>query len=399
MEHSDVSVLGAEVARRVTADSQTKARRLLFVVNDCGFFLSHRAPIAIAAMERGYEVHLAALDDGKRHDVECLGIAFHPIAIARHGLSPVSDARLLGRLLGLFRRLRPDVVHAVTIKPVLYGAAAARLAGVPAFVAAFSGTGYLFEQAGLLRAVLRGTVRPFLKLALRHRNARVIFQNSADRARMVASGLVDEGSTSLIAGSGVDLEKFRPMPEAAGPPVVLFAGRLLWPKGVGVFVDAARIVKKSGRAARFVLCGRPPEHNRDAVDVAQIETWRDEGLVEWWGHRDDMTDALAASHIVCLPSHYGEGVPKILIEAAAAGRPVVTTDWPGCRDAVEDGVTGFLVPVRSSTDIAGKIVRLIADADLRITMGRAARRKAEIEFDVNDVIDKTMAIYDELIGR
>ena len=374
-------------------------RRLLFAVNDCGFFLSHRLPLAESARGAGYDVHVAALDDGNAPELTRRGIAFHPLPVDRHAMNPLAELRLQAAFLRLLRRLRPHIVHNVAIKAALYGGIAARLAGVPASVAAVAGTGYLFENAGWKRALVRGALSPLFRFAMSHPNGKVIFQNSDDAARFASAGFVTQERTRLIPGSGVNLREFRPVPPPQGAPTILFAGRLLRSKGVEIFAKAARLLREQAIEARCVVCGSPPAHNRDAVRKEELEAWMRAGHIEWWGHRTDMAAVLAGANIVCLPSHYGEGLPKILIEAAAAGRPVITTDWPGCRDAIEDGVTGFLVPVKSPEALAARLAELCANRGLAERMGAAGRKRAEAMFDIDDVIRRTLAIYAELTSR
>jgi glycosyltransferase involved in cell wall biosynthesis len=224
----------------------------------------------------------------------------------------------------------------------------------------------------------------------------VIVQNSDDQALLIDRRLARPSQIRLMRGAGVELDVFRDTPEREGAPIVAFAGRLLWSKGVGEFVAAARGLKHRDVAARFVLVGEPDRENPDLVPVETLNEWEADGIVELWGKRDDMPEVLAAVHLVCLPSVYGEGVPKILLEAAACGRAVVTTDWPGCRDAVRSGETGLLVPPGDSERLQAALERLVTDPELRRTFGRAARRLAEQEFDVKAIVAATLAVYHEL---
>jgi glycosyltransferase involved in cell wall biosynthesis len=224
----------------------------------------------------------------------------------------------------------------------------------------------------------------------------VVVQNESDRTELIRRRLARPGQIRLMKGAGVDLSVFLPRAEPEGVPIAAFAGRLLWDKGVGAFVEAARELRHRGVAARFVLIGEPDADNPSAISGATLEEWGREGIVECWGRQKDMPAALALIHVLCLPSTYGEGVPKILLEAAACGRPVITTDWPGCRDAVEDGKTGLLVPPGDPTALANALNRLLTDASLRRRLGGAARALAEREFDVQKVVEATLALYAEL---
>jgi len=377
--------------------------KVLYVVNEAHFFLSHRLPIARAARAAGWDVHLAApadhvwAPDGFGVDeVRAAGLVFHEIPVSRRGTNPLRDARTLWALYRLYRRLRPDLVHHITIKPVLYGGIAARLARLPAVVNAVPGLGRVFVARGLRAALLRRAVTFAYRLATGHGRSRVIVQNPADAERLVGAGAVAAGRIVLIRGSGVDLEEFAATPDPGGTPVVILAARLLWEKGVGEFAAAARRLRERGVEARFALLGDCREAMPDAVPRAWLAARADEGVLEWWGRRTDMARVMAGCHVVCLPSSYGEGVPKVLIEAAAAGRPIVASDIPGCREIVEDGRNGLLVPPRDADALADALERLIGDRDLRERMGREGRRIAEASFSEGAVVARTLEIYREL---
>jgi len=360
--------------------------RLLYVVNNAAFFLSHRLPIAVAARKAGFDVHVATPPGEAARRIAEAGFPFHPIRLRRGGKSPVGALVALLSLWRLYRRLHPDVVHHVTIKPVLLGGIAARLACVPAVVHAVSGLGYAFLAGGALRTAARALYR----FAFGHGNLRVIFQNPDDREEL---DMLPKEKSVLIRGAGVDLDEFRPSPEPSGPPVVLLPARMLKDKGVGEFVEAARALRGT---ARFVLCGAPDPANPNTVTRETLEVWQREGAVEWWGHKDDMPNVLRQCHVVCLPSYYKEGLPKALLEAAASGRPIVTTFVPGCREAVKEGVNGLTVPPRDVEALVAALRALIEDPDLRASMGAKGRRIAEEEFSVEEVARRTLEVYREL---
>jgi glycosyltransferase involved in cell wall biosynthesis len=242
-------------------------------------------------------------------------------------------------------------------------------------------------------------LRPLLGLLMAGRKSRVIVQNPTDQALLCRLGIVNPRQVTLIRGSGVDTDRFAPCPEPAGKPIVMLASRLLWPKGVGVFVEAARQLLRAGVEARFVIVGEGDEENPSSIPRSQLEAWNAEPGIEWWGRQTDMPAIYGQAQIVCLPSHYGEGVPKALIEAASCGRPIVTTDAPGCRDIVEQGINGYLVPVRDSAAVAEAIQRLLGDPDLRLRMGRAGRNRVQKIFSIDRVIAETLAVYGALHGR
>ncbi|SEJ80575.1 glycosyltransferase family 4 protein [Achromobacter sp. NFACC18-2] len=373
------------------------ARRcLLFVVNNPAFFMSHRVPVALAAQKAGYDVHVATMDGPAVADIQALGMTHHAIPMTRSGKHPLQELGTLLALIRLFRRLRPDVVHLVTIKPVLYGGIAARLTRVPGMVAAISGLGFVFLSNSLKMRMVRAVVARLYRIALGHPNSRVIFQNANDRDLLKSLGAVRDDQVVIIRGAGVDLQAYTPSPEPPAPPVVVtMVARLLRDKGVQEFVQAARLLRERGVPVTMQLVGGLDAGNPTSATQADVDAWQREGCVQALGERTDVAALYAAAHIAVLPS-YREGLPKSLIEAAACGRAVVTTDVPGCRDAIEPGVTGLLVPVRDAKALADAIARLAGDADLRQSMGAAGRALAEREFDIDQVARTHVALYDAL---
>jgi len=371
---------------------------LLFVVNVDWFFLSHRLPIALEAMRQGYQVHIATGLTDKQGELQRNGLVVHPLALDRSSAGLGNAWRTMVQLWRIFRAVRPDLVHLVTIKPVLLGGLVARLAGVPAVVAAVSGLGFVFVAKGVKASARRWLVGGLYRLALGHHNLKVIFQNPDDRASLARLAHLPRRKVAMIRGSGVDLTQYGVMPTPPGMPVVVLAARLLADKGVLEFVQAARLLRQRGCNARFVLVGTLDTANPTSFTDADVTAWVHDGVVEWWGHRADMPQVLAATQLVVLPS-YREGLPKILIEAAACGRAVVTTDVPGCRDAIDPGITGVLVPVRDAAALANAMETLI-DNPLRCqAMGDAGRALAEKAFDVRQVVAAHLQIYQELIGK
>jgi glycosyltransferase involved in cell wall biosynthesis len=368
---------------------------LLFVTNIPEFFLSHRLPLAIGARNARFTVHIATGPGSACQEITKLGFVHHLFPLSRSGRNPLAELRTLWGLYRLMRKIRPDLVHLVTIKPVLYGGLMARLSGVPAMVAAISGLGTVFVDRDQKRSRIRRGVEWLYRVALGHSNAKVIFQNPDDRAALIGMGAVSKEKTALIRGSGVSLAAYSMRPEPEGVPVVTFAARLLEDKGVREFVAAARVLRKRGVVARFWLAGSPDPGNLTSITEKELSRWSKDGFVEILGYRSDIPNLFANSNIIVLPS-YREGLPKALVEAAACGRAVVTTDVPGCRDAIEPESTGLLVPVRDALALADAIQFLIENPDRRKQMGVSGRALAEREFAIEKVVDAHLAIYHEL---
>ena len=374
------------------------SRKLIFIVNVDWFFLSHRLPIALEAIRQGYEVHIATGLTNKLGALRSHGLIVHPLSLERSGAGLANACKTGMQLWKIIRTVRPDVVHLVTIKPVLLGGVVARLARVPAVVAAVSGLGFVFMARGVAAAVRRTAVGALYRVALGHSNLRVIFQNGDDLHSLGQIVHLSTQKVSIIRGSGVDLTRYHPLPLPGGVPVVILAARLLADKGVGEFVLAARLLRQRGANAEFVLVGTVDPANPTSFTNKEVSEWVHSGAVTCWGQRADMPAVLAAARCVVLPS-YREGLPKILIEAAACGRAVITTDVPGCRDAIESGLTGILVPVRDVDALADAIQTMLNNPSLCQAMGDAGRRLAEKAFDVKQVVAAHLQIYEELIAR
>jgi glycosyltransferase involved in cell wall biosynthesis len=342
------------------------------------------------------EVILLSPPDEYSPRLEAAGFRWIPFPMSRQGMNPFYELLTIWRLFQLYRREKPDLVHHFTIKCMLYGSLAAWLASVPA-VNTVTGLGYAFAQTDWRGRILNSFVRAAYRFVLR--GTQVIFQNPDDRAEFVRERLVDSAHATLIRGSGIELSLYNPLPEPDGQPLVLMAARMLRDKGVAEFVEAARRLRTSGLVARFALVGDTDAGNPAAIPHWQLKAWQEEGAVEWWGWRDDMPAVLASAHIVCLPSYYKEGLPRLLLEAAACARPIVTTDTPGCREAVRHGVNGLLVPPRDAAALAESLRTLIVDPDLRVRMGHAGRRMAEEEFNIERVNAATLEVYDKALHR
>ena len=369
-------------------------KRLLFVVNVDWFFLSHRLPIALAAQAAGYEVHLACQFTEKGKSVKQHGFVLHELRLERSGTSLFKELKTVFAIRGLVKKVQPDLIHSVTIKPVLYTGLATRFSDI-AQVASISGLGFVFISEGFKAYVVRKLVSLFYKVALRRDNTKVIFQNPNDKELFISEGIIKPNQAIIIKGSGVDLNKYEVVDQPDGEPVVMLLARLLVDKGVGEFVDAARLLKFQNISCRMVLVG-DIDDNPKSVSITQLKNWVDDGLIEYWGFSENVSETYAKSNIVVLPS-YREGLPKSIIEAAACGRAVITTDVPGCRDAITPAVTGLLVPVKDAAALAEAIAKLCVDHDLRHQFGVAGRLLAQTEFDIDSVVNQHLALYQHLL--
>lgn len=371
--------------------------RLLYLITEDWYFWSHRLDLARAARDAGFDVTIATrvTDHGKQIQEE--GFHLIPISLFRRSRNPFRELSAITELVGIYRCVRPHLVHHVAMKPILYGSLAAWVVQVPATLNAFAGLGYLFMNSERQRGGLHWLMTAALRLAIGKSGSTVLFQNEADRDELVQTGIVRLAHTRVIAGSGIDVTAFSVKPSPQGTPLVVLPSRMLWDKGVGEFVQAARILKGNGVDARFVLVGRCDEDNPADIGREQLARWVGEGTIEWWGHRNDMSAVYEGATLVVLPS-YREGLPKVLLEAAACGKAIITTDVPGCRDIVKDGVNGVLIPPRDSSTLATSIANLLSDQHARETMGVRSREMAVAKWAGPKISEQVLSLYHELLN-
>ena len=382
------------------AQSGCHRLKCLLFANTDWYLYNFRRSLAAALIDAGHEVLLVSPPGPYGEKLRALGFRWTPAPMQRESLNPLRELALLFWLWRLALAERPQLAHGFTIKCAVYGGLAARFAGA-ARVNSVAGMGYVFISDAPKARLLRPIVRALMRLALGGERARLILQNPDDVRFFERTGISPRARIRLIAGSGVDCARFLPPApgheRAAGEALrVVLAARMLWDKGVDEFVNAARLLKAENRNLRFVLAGSPDPGNPASIPEQALLEWQASGLVEWLGHVDDMPTLLAGADIVALPS-YREGLPKSLIEAAACARPLITTDVPGCREVVTNGVDGLLVPARDATALARAIARLQDDPALAHRLGLAAREKALAEFDERIVIARTLAVYDEVV--
>jgi len=382
----------------MTASGDRMSKIILFANTDW-YLYNFRRSLALAVRAAGHNVLLISPPGEYGARFRDLGLRWEPLpAMDRRSLNPLRELRALAELFALFRREQPELVHNFTIKCAVYGSIAAMLTGVPARINAVAGLGYVFASNERRARLLRPVVRALMRFALRGRRARLILQNHDDARMFLDHGLIEDARVRVIAGSGVDCNRFVPRTRTRNdPPRVLLAARLLWEKGVKEYVQASRTLRAQGRRIRFLLAGASDPGNPAAVPEAAVRGWVDEGIVEWIGHVDDMPALFASSDVFVLPSYYREGLPKSLIEAAACATPLITTDMPGCRDVVIDGVDGLIVPPRDADALGTAIARLLDAPELARKLGLAARAKTLAAFDERIVIRRTLETYEEVL--
>lgn len=375
-----------------------RARRVLFVITEDWYFCSHYLERALALQAAGVEVGVATRLRAHADVIWNAGFRAFPIEFNRQGLNPFRELRCAAHLRKIVREFAPDICHHVALKPIVIGTLVARWLGGLPVVNAPTGMGYVFTSNTLKARLLRPIAKTVLRWLLNPKGSKVIIQNQDDLQTLVSWGCVTPENAFLVRGAGVNVARFHPKAEPPGQVVITLVARMLKDKGILEFIAAARMLKARGINARFRLVGGPDSGNPSTLDHETLSSLAEEGVTEWAGHLKDVRSALDASHIVCLPS-YREGMPKALLEAAAAGLPLVSTDVPGCREIVRHGVNGLLVPARDATALAAALETLIRTPALRVTMGAASRQLAVQEFSSAQVIRETKLVYEDVLGR
>lgn len=373
--------------------------KLLFLVTEDWYFCSHRLPLAVAARDIGFEVVVVTRLTNHRHVIENAGVRTVPLLrMKRSSMNIMRELASFIELISIFRHERPDLIHLVALKPVIYGALAARMTGIPARVNALGGLGFIFTSNRFVARLLRPMLLRIFRYIFNDTRSRLILQNEHDLNLMTCQGGVDRHNTRLIRGAGVDLSQYMALGFPKGVPICMLASRMLWDKGVGEFVNAARILQGQGTQARFVLVGDPDRENPSSVSQAQLQEWHDSGVVEWWGYQNNMPKVLALASVVCLPTYYGEGIPKILLEAMCCARPIVTTDMPGCRELVYTGKNGMLIKPRDPIGLANALKTILCDPSNSQKMGDEGRRIVEERYSLSRVVEETIDVYQELLS-
>ncbi len=370
-------------------------KAVLFANTDW-YLYNFRIEYAKFLRSQGWDVVLMSPDGEYVEKIEALGFRHIDMEFSRKGMNPAAESDAIRRIREVYEAEQPDLVHHFTIKCMIYGSIAARQVGVKSIVNSVTGLGFVFLSDKPHVKLVRGVVKHLYKKAFK--GTQVIFENPDDRALFLEMGLVGEDNSHVILGTGIDTDAFVPVRPPDSVPLTILPARMLWDKGIGEFVDAAAAIRREGINARFALIGKMDEGNPACIEYETLTRWQKEGNVEWWGWQDDIYTSISLADIVCLPS-YREGLPKILLEAAACGRPIVTTDVPGCRETVINGVNGLLVEVKSVESLKNALVRLINDRDLRVKMGEASRELAVSRFSNAIVNAETYKIYRAALGE
>ena len=375
-------------------------KKILFLINDLNFFISHRLPISESAVRKGYNIVIGYGETGGADPffLKQKGFKIKSIFMRRGSINLINEFITFFNILKFFKKEKPDLVHLVTIKPYLYGGIASQILKIPSVVSAVSGLGTLFTSKNLKSNILRIFLYPIYKLAFNHCNQKVIIQNLDDLKVLTELGYFKLSKSKLIKGSGVNLKNFKKLKEVNEFPTICFAGRLIREKGVFEFISAARILKQRNINAKFLLSGILDDKNPSSLNRFEIDKIKNEGFVEVLGYQKDIPTLYEKSHIICLPS-YREGFPKALVEAAAAARAIVTTDVPGCRDSIIRNKTGLIVPVKNSKKLADALQWLIENPKERVAMGKAGRELAEKEYSIEKIVREHLEIYEELLNK
>jgi glycosyltransferase involved in cell wall biosynthesis len=378
--------------------SHSSLGTICLVANTEWYLYNFRLALAKELRSIGWEVIMISPPGPYAAMLEGEGFIWQEWLLNRRGLNLWQELNSLIQMVKIYRKHRPLLVHHFTVKPVMYGSLAAKLVGVRGIVNSITGLGYIFLRPGWQGAALRALVMPLYRLAIKHKNVRVIFENRDDEKYFLTQHLVLQEQVNLIEGVGVNVEHYQPEPEQGETSLVVMPARILWDKGVGVLVEAARIIKEKGEQPpmRIALVGLPDEGNPASIDVSQLQEWVADGVVEHWGFQGNMAEVYRQAHIVCLPS-LREGLPTVLIEAAAAGRPIVASDVPGCRAVVEDGKNGLLVPPGDPEKLAQALLYLASNPSVRQKMGHEGRLIALDRFANEKIIAANLVVYSELL--
>lgn len=371
-------------------------KKLLFLVTEDWYFCSHRLALAKAAQQAGFDVSVLTRVNRHGDIITHAGMNLIPLNVVRGGVNPFVELNTLWQIWLAYRRIKPDLVHHIALKPVLYGGLVALFIPNIKVVNLIAGLGSIFSSKNSVALILKPLVKKLFCVLFKRANSLTIVQNQEDFDLLFHDLQIPAQKLRLIKGSGVDTDIFYPVHEPVQPVNIVLVSRLLWDKGIGEYVRAVKLLKQKGLLFNAFLIGKPDVENMASIDIEQLDVWQAEGSIQCLGHVENIARFWHKSHVAVLPS-YREGLPKSLLEAAAAGRPIVTTNTSGCKEVVDEGVNGFLVPVRAVKELADALEKLILDASLRKKMGAAGRKKVEQEFSNEIILAQTLSVYRELV--
>ena len=373
-------------------------KKILFVINSDWGFLLYRTPLAMSAKNKGIQVWVASPNTGDASKIISMGFNYIELPMSRKGVNILNEFFTFLRILNIYFKLKPDLIHQVTIKPIIYGTIASAILNKAFVVNAISGLGFTFSSSSSSRS-LKFLVKNLLKISLKYRKSKIIFQNPDDFNLFVENKLISSNQGVLIKGSGVDCKVFSPLlTDFNTEKIVILPSRMIIEKGIYEFVDAARLLHLEFPNVRFVLVGKIDSGNPSSIDYFEIMSWEKEGIIEWWGHQSDMVTVLNKSTMVVLPTFYGEGLPKVLLEAAACSKPIISTNVPGCKEIVRHEVNGLLIPPKDEVALAEAIRRLLDNPDFAIELGKNGREIVQNEFSEALVVEKTFEVYEHLLA-
>ena len=369
-------------------------QKILFIVNSDSFFVSHRLPIAIEAQKLGFQVHILSVLSKECKEIHKYNFRIFSLDLKKTSTNPFNFSFSFLRVLQVIYKVKPDIIHLITVKPIIWGGLASKLFKQKALIASVTGLGQIYSSKNIISRILKKIIEILYKVSYSNKeNKYFIFQNKYDKKYIQNLINISDENITMTNGAGVNLNFYQPSSLPKGTTRVLFASRLLKAKGTLDFIKAAKLVTN----AQFLLAGEYDSQNRDSIKGSILQEAIQEGIIKYIGFVSDIRELISESSIVVLPSYYGEGLPKVLIEAAATGRPIITTNTPGCKDSIIDGVSGYLVDIKSPDQIASKVNYLIENPQKMIEMGIEARKLAEIKFDIKEVINKHMMLYQSLI--
>ena len=372
--------------------------RILFIISEDWYFVSHRLYLAKVAINSGYKVALLSHFTNHREIIEAEGIKTIAWPLNRSSRNLYKEIEAIKSIVSTIRQFKPSMIHSVAMKPVIYSAIACNLSGLKSRIFALAGLGFVFTSSKRSAKILRPFLKVIFSLLFKGKKTKLILQNPDDQRQLLSKGVINPKNIRLIRGAGVDTKTFSFKTIPSNMPIIILPSRMLWSKGIQDFIDCAKVINIDNIMARFVLVGTPDDQNPDSISTQLLTEWHKDGVIEWWEFQSDMPNVFHQSTIVCLPTTYGEGLPKSLLEAASSGRPIVTYDVPGCREIVKDGYNGFLVKAKRVDGLVEAISKLLNDRELCIEMGKNGRKLVEKHFTQEKIAKETMAVWEELLA-